>query len=110
MAKEHIPQAQGHIVVNSPYYLRVICEICGKTYFTSVENPRQRRVNLYKLVRLWRDRHFFMQNKASLQTTKMSTSLYEQKNCEEKPRGALRKNKANLKQRTEVGKQKTEAK
>ena len=75
MAKIHIPQAQGHIVVNSPYYLRVICEICGKTYFTSVENPRQRRVNLYKLVRLWRDRSLFMQNKANVELGKMNIRI-----------------------------------
>ena len=41
---------------------------CHPTCSTMVENPRQRRVNLYKLVRLWRDRPIFMQNKANYKT------------------------------------------
>jgi len=42
-------------------------------------------------------------NKANLERAQMSTSLYEQKDCEKGPLGAFRKNKPNLSTRLKTG-------
>ena len=59
---------------------------------TSVENPRQRRVNppnrwrvnLYKLVHLWRDWPCFMQNKANLRKIQVDVRLIVTRDYEKK--------------------------
>jgi len=64
--------------------------------YTLLHNCREHSTN----------RPVFMQNKANFKKAQMSTSSYEQKDCEKRTRGVFRKNKANFK--TEDREQKTE--
>jgi hypothetical protein len=70
---------------------------------TSVENPRQRRVNLYKLVRLWRDQPFFMQNKANFRKSQMDIKSNMTRDYEKKLYWTLGENKPNQSQSQDRG-------
>jgi hypothetical protein len=56
------------------------------TAYKCRESQPERRVNLYKLVRLWRDQPYFLQNKANFKKAGMNVSYYFQKDCENEPR------------------------